>query len=155
MQSGEFDDEEFFHTLANSGARVLLIGRRALIALGAPLMTVDYDLWVAIDDIEQLNKALATLDQYPDRSPQRARETGRYVLENGERVDVVVARAATEPGGQKLAFDDAWIRRTELSLHGSAVYVPSIADLILTKRWGSRPKDMVDIQWLSELGKKR
>ena len=59
---GEFYDEDFFRTLAASGARALLIGRRALIALGAPVI-----------------------------------------------------------------------------------------HLILTKRWGSRPRDLVDIEWLTVL----
>jgi hypothetical protein len=154
VDAGEFSDTDFFRQLANSRARVLLIGRRALIALGAPVMTVDYDLWAHIDDIELLNTALGVLDQYPDRTPQRARETGRYVLENGERVDVMVARAATEPGGIVLTFDAAWQRRVTLEIHGSAVHLPSIDDLIVTKRWGSRPKDMIDIQWLKEIDRK-
>jgi hypothetical protein len=154
MQAGEFDDADFFRVLSQSKARVLLIGRRALIALGAPVMTVDYDLWVHIDDIDVLNRSLAELEQYPDRSAQKARETGRYVLENGERVDVMVARSATEPGGTTLGFEDAWLRRQTRSIHGQHVAIPAIPDLIVTKRWGSRPKDMVDIQWLTELGTK-
>jgi hypothetical protein len=155
MQGSEFDDAEFFRELGKSGARALLIGRRALIALGAPLMTVDYDLWLHIDDIEKLNASFEPLEHFADRSPQKARETGRYVLENGERIDVMVARAATAPDGVVLSFVDAWERKQELSLFGSCVYAPCIDDLIVTKRWGSRPKDMVDIQWLTELGTKR
>lgn len=154
MHAGEFEDGDFFRVLAETSARTLLIGRRALVALGAPVMTVDYDLWLHIDDIQLLNIALAGLDQFPDRSPQKARETGRYVLENGERVDVIVARSATAPDGEVLSFEDAWSRKQSLTIHGVAVQLPSIQDLIVTKRWGSRPKDMVDIQWLTELGRR-
>ena len=154
MQSGEFHDADFFRVLTSSPARALLIGRRALIALGAPVMTVDYDLWVHIDDIEVLNASLAELEQFPDRTPAEARARGRYVIENGERVDVMIARSATDSSGTILAFSDAWDRRQTLEIHGYSVATPSIADLILTKRWGGRPKDVVDIQWLTELGGK-
>ena len=51
-----FDEAEFFEAVAESGARVLLIGRRAMIALGLPVLTSDYDLWVHIDDIAKLNR---------------------------------------------------------------------------------------------------
>ena len=58
MPAGEWDEESFFTNIAASGARVLLIGRQALIALGIPVLTADYDR-VHIDDIGALNAALA------------------------------------------------------------------------------------------------
>jgi len=152
VQSGEFDDEEFFRTLAKSGARVLLIGRRALILLGAPVMTADYDVWVHIDDIELLNASFDTLDHAPNRSAADARKVGRYVIENGERIDVMVARSASSPAGIALAFDDAWQRRQSVAIGKDLqISLPSIEDLITTKRWGSRPKDLVDIQFLETI----
>ena len=39
-----------------SGARVLLIGRQALIALGLPVLTADYDVWIAFEDIERAGR---------------------------------------------------------------------------------------------------
>lgn len=47
-----------FRAIANSGVRALLIGRQALIALGTPVMTSDYDFWIAADDAERFNAAL-------------------------------------------------------------------------------------------------
>ena len=41
MQGSEFDEAEFFRGIAASGARALLIGRRALVALGIPVLTAD------------------------------------------------------------------------------------------------------------------
>jgi hypothetical protein len=151
MQAGEFDDAEFFGTLAGSGARVLLIGRRALIALGAPVMTVDYDLWLHVDDIDRLNAAFIAHDHEPSCSADEARRRGRYVIENGERIDVMVARAATTKDGTTLRFEEAWSRRQTLTVFGATVALPSIEDLIVTKLWGSRPKDLLDIQWLIAL----
>ena len=79
MEADAFDESAFFAALEASGARVLLIGRRALVALGIPVGTFDYDLWVHIDDIEKLNAALAPFDLHPKRTPAEARSIGRYV----------------------------------------------------------------------------
>lgn len=58
MDSAEFDEIGFFRAIAASGARAVLIGRRALIALGLPVLTRDYDFWIAADDAERLNACL-------------------------------------------------------------------------------------------------
>lgn len=156
MHADEFDETEFFRALAKSGARVLLIGWRALIALGLPVLTADYDLWVHIDDIERLNRAVEDLDFVPTRTPEEARKLGRYVLEDGEHVDVLVARAASTRDGVRVAFEDVWSRRNEL-LYAPTIKlaVPSIDDLILTKRWAMRDKDVADIHMLEGLKQSR
>lgn len=126
-----------------------MIGRRALIMLGAPVLTSDYDVWVHIDDIEKLNASFDGVGLSANKSPAEARSSGRYVFENDIRVDVMVARSASTPDGVRLDFDGAWERRQMLDIgNGLQVGLPSIDDLITTKRWASRPKDMVDIQWL-------
>jgi hypothetical protein len=38
-------------------ARVLLIRRKAMVLLGLPVATYDYDRWIHFDDIEKLNDA--------------------------------------------------------------------------------------------------
>lgn len=155
MQAGEFSDEDFFRAVAGSGARALLIGRRALILLGAPVMTSDYDLWIHFDDVEKLNAAFVEADHVPNRSPTEARLRGRYVLENGERVDVMLARSAPSPSGPHLDFDTAWQRRQTVTiLDGLTACLPSLDDLITTKRWGSRARDLIDIQFLEALREK-
>jgi hypothetical protein len=131
VQSGEFSDEDFLRAIGTSGARVLLIGRRAMILMGAPVMTADYDVWVHVDDIDALNRAFAPLDHFPNRSPAQAREVGWYVLENGERVDVIVARAASTKEGESLDFEAAWQRRRELQvLPGVSICIPCLEDLV-------------------------
>lgn len=54
VEASPFDEEDFFRAIEGSGARVLPIGRRALVALGAPLHTADHDLRAHVDDIERL-----------------------------------------------------------------------------------------------------
>jgi hypothetical protein len=55
MRGGEFDELRFFEAIQNSHARALLIGRRALVLIGLPVLTADYDFWIAIDDIAAFN----------------------------------------------------------------------------------------------------
>lgn len=152
VQADSFDEAAFFRAIANSGARALLIGRRALVALGIPVLTADYDFWIHIDDIEKLNTALAPLDFWPNRPPDEARARGRYILENGERVDVLAARGCPTVDGERVEFDDLWPRRQHISVAADVnVLVPSIPDLIKTKRFGARTKDIDDIRHLQRL----
>jgi hypothetical protein len=152
MEATEFDEEALFSAIARSGVRALLIGRRALVALGIPVLTADYDLWVHIDDTAGLNAALQPLDLYPNRTAEEARRSGRYVLEGDERVDVLVARQVSAKDGAALRFDDAWSRRVSVVYTPSvSLLVPCIDDMILTKRWSLRPKDVDDIAMLEKL----
>ena len=93
MRGGDFDELAFFQAIQQSGARALLIGRRALVLLGLPVLTADYDFWIAIDDIAAFNGAAAVVQLSPSIAPEAARRRGRYVLENDEHVDIIVARA--------------------------------------------------------------
>ena len=152
MQGEAFDEVQFFAAIAASGARALLIGRRALVALGIPVLTADYDFWIHIDDIESFNGAVEEHGLLPTRTAEEARARGRYVLENDERVDVLVARSVPTADGVRVAFDDVWSRRRSLQVGtGVTVVVPSLDDLISTKRFGGRPKDMEDIRLLEAL----
>ena len=101
------DEEAFFRAIQTRAARVLLIGRRALILLGTPVLTADYDLWMDNRDIELVNAALEPLELYPNHNPDEARRRSRYVLENDERVDVLLARRMSTKDGQMTLFDEA------------------------------------------------
>jgi hypothetical protein len=152
VEGAPHDDADILIALAESGARLLLIGRRALVALGLPMLTADYDVWIHTDDIERLNAAMAPLDFVPTRSPEEARSRGRYVLEDGDHIDVMVARSQAAPDGEHLAFDDAWSRRQPLAVSTSSkIHLPHLEDLISTKRWGGRPRDLMDIEALEAL----
>jgi hypothetical protein len=154
VQAGAFDEEELFAVIARNGVRALLIGRRALVALGIPVLTADYDFWIHIDDIAALNAAVEPLDLFPNRTAEEARKLGRYVLEGDERIDVFVARQASTKEGTTVRFDDVWARRRSIAYtERLAIAVPCIDDLILTKRWSLRPKDVDDIELLEKLKK--
>jgi hypothetical protein len=152
MDAYLFDQQEFFQAVAQSGARALLIGRRALIALGLPVMTADYDFWVHPDDAAAFNQALAPLGLSPNRTLAEARSIGRYVLENDVRVDVLIARGMPTIDGVRVLFDDVWTRRVPIeAAPGIHIAMPCLDDLIATKRFGARPKDAEDVRRLLEL----
>jgi hypothetical protein len=152
VEASHFEEPVFFSAIAASGARALLIGRRALIALGLPLLTRDYDFWIHGEDIGAFNAAVSGLDLFPSHSPEEARAQGRYVLENDEKVDVLVARTVFTVDRVKVAFEEVWARRRVIEVTaGVEAAIPSLDDLILTKRFGSRPKDAEDIRMLEAL----
>ena len=49
MEATDLDERAFFGAIDASGARALLIDRKALIALGMPVLTADYDFWIHTD----------------------------------------------------------------------------------------------------------
>lgn len=152
MPASAFDELTLFRAIADSGARAVLIGRRALIALGLPVMTRDYDFWIDANDAATFNAALRPLELYHTRTPEEARLNGRYVIVGDEHVDVLVARAVGTVDGQILQFEDVWQRRVYLEFpEGVRVAVPALEDLIATKRFGARPRDADDIRWLEQL----
>jgi hypothetical protein len=98
-----------------------------------------------------LNRATAPFGLAPTRTPGEARQRGRYLLENLEKIDVRVARVVPTVDGIEVAFEDLWKRRRNLHLApGVEVVLPSLDDLILTKRF-ARPKDLEDIRLLEVL----
>ena len=152
MKGSEFEEIEFFRAIQESGARALLIGRRALVALGIPVLTADYDFWLHIDDITRFNDAVEPMELFPTRTPEEARSRGRYVLENDERIDVLVARSVPTTDRVHVVFEELWERRRVLLLGPDVeVAVPTLDDLILIKRFASRPKDLEDIRLLEAL----
>lgn len=151
MEPSAFDELAFFRALSESGVRGLLVGRRALVLLGLPVLTADYDFWIGIDDIASFNAVGARFDLLPTYAPEEARRCGRYALENDEHVDVLVARSLTTVDGQLVEFEALWSRRRRVRLDDVDVHMPSIDDLILTKQIASRPKDLEDIRMLRVL----
>lgn len=151
MRGSEFNEISFFAAVESSGARALLIGRRAMVVLGLPVLTADYDFWVHSEDIEKLNAAAAPFDLEPNRMPNEARRNGRYVLENDEHVDVLVSATRTTVDGLEVRFENLWSRRLSVDVGAAKVFIPSVDDLILTKRIGGRPKDAEDIRLLQRL----
>jgi len=152
MKGTDFNEHEFFRRLESGQVRALLIGRRALVLLGLPVLTADYDFWIHIDDIGSFNSVAEAFGLIPTRTEEEARKSGRYVLENDEHVDVLVARSVPTVEGQQILFEDLWSRKRAIPLSESAnAFLPSLEDLIATKHFAARPKDLEDIRLLEVL----
>jgi hypothetical protein len=152
VEPSAFDELAFFRSIHDSGARALLIGRRALVLLGLPVLTADYGFWIAIDDIARFNAACEPFGLVPGQSLDEARTRGRYVLENDEQVDVLVARSIPTVHGMPVEFETLWAARQSIALADDVqIAIPSIADLIMTKQVASRPKDLEDIRLLEAI----
>jgi hypothetical protein len=152
MEASEFDEIAFFRAIAGSGVRALLIGRRALVLLGLPVLTADYDFWIDIEHIARFNDTAEQFGLRPTRLPKDAREAGRYILENDEHVDVLVARSVPTVDGATVAFETLWKTKRSLQLAADvSIEIPDISGLILTKRIAARPKDLEDIRLLEVL----
>jgi hypothetical protein len=155
MEPSDFDELRFFDAVHASQARVLLIGRRALVLLGLPVLTADYDFWLASEDIHVLNAVAETFGLRPTRTPEEARRHGRYALENDEHVDVLVARSVQTIDGVTVEFGALWARRQAIAVAHATVYLPALEDLILTKQFGTRAKDLEDLRLLRILKEER
>ena len=155
MEASDLEEIDLFRAVRQSGARSLLIGRRALVALGLPVATFDYDFWLHADDIEPFNAALEPHEHFANCSPSEARARGRYVIENGEHIDVLISRSRTTVHGEALSFDEAWSRRQSLPFGPTELVLPCLDDLIRTKAWAMRAKDVADIQLLEALRRKQ
>lgn len=152
MEGSLFDEIGFFRAIGTAGVRALLIGRRALVVLGLPVLTADYDLWIHIDDAAALNGAAEPFGLAPTRTPAEARQAGRYSLQNDEIVNVLVARSVPTVDGRNVVFDEVWERRQTIAVEANvAVSLPTLDDLIATKRFADRPKDAEDIRLLETL----
>ena len=69
---------------------------------------------------------------------------------------MLVARKVPTIDGVEVAFEEIWERRQALQLADRiSIAVPALDDLILTKRFGARPKDAEDIRLLEILRKKK
>ncbi len=77
MKGSDFDELGFFAAIMESKARTQLIGRRAMVLLGLPVLTADYDLWTHPDDIELLNRAVEPFGLVPSVDVTTARARGR------------------------------------------------------------------------------
>jgi hypothetical protein len=152
VQASAFEETAFFEAIARSAVRVLLIGRRAMAALGVPVGTAGYEFWLHADDVEAINEVVAPFDLVPNRTAEAARSMGRYVLENVERVEVLVARQVSTVDGTPVRFDELYARahRFEVAA-GARLAVPTVSDLISTKRFAVRAKDLEDLRLLEAL----
>lgn len=136
MEWHELRYEDFFRALAGRSARYLLIGRRALILLGAPVQSLDIDILLS-PEREDLEKLLACAQDLRLETPQVDPASPPPFVKlhaDNTHVDCFRARGYRTREGEDLLFDDMWRARQTIVLEGVAIPIPSVDDLIRTKR---------------------
>jgi hypothetical protein len=153
MESETFlDPIEFLRALHEIEVPYLLVGRQALVLLGSPLMTADYDFYLS-PEREHLDRLLSLARQKglevsvrdPERSPFFS------LLSDNLKLDFFRCRTYSLEGGEAFTFAEIYARRKVVPVEGFAVYVPSLEDLLRTKRIRSSPKDLEDMKYLQVL----
>lgn len=145
---------EFLEAIHKAGVRYLLIGRRAVIAYGGPVTTMDYDLYVdkTEENITLLLKIAEEFDLYPNISKEKIKTHFKFKLENDFAIDIFHAKYFSSGKGKKLSFEELYTRKNIAKGEtGFEINLPSINDLIALKKLRSLPKDQEDIKYLEAL----
>lgn len=136
--------------LNGGNVRLLIIGRRAVILYGAPLMTADYDLWIDPADRERALSILedAGIELSRPRDSQSPFITG---FSGMRKFDLFFHRSISNTKGELIEFDSCHARSELIDDPDKQVSfrVPSIPDLIKMKQIReSNVKDEQDIEFL-------
>ncbi len=140
------DFVEMLSELSASGAEFLVVGAHALAAHGYPRATGDLDIWIRADAanaprvLEALRRFGAPLF---DLTLEDLSKTGTVF-----QIGTAPARIDILTGVSGLTFEEAWPRRTEVTLGPLSVAVIGREDLIRNKRATGRPQDLLDAERL-------
>jgi hypothetical protein len=160
MRDDDADLAGFLIGLSRARVRWLLIGRQALIHYGAPVQTMDYDLWVDPAPVNVRN-FLRVAREAGLETPQPAKELESrpfFSLFGGFlKIDVFKVRRFTNLDGETLDFASAYRRRVVARVKGDplAPPLPSITDLRTLKRMRDGASDREDLRYLDLLAKRR
>lgn len=156
MQAGESHPLDFLEAIHKAGIKYLLVGRRAIIAYGGPMQTMDYDFYVSNerDNIKKLLAVAETFDLYPSISEDEILKTFKFKLENDVSIDILCFKKFSAKDGKVISFSELYDRKTTLKGEsGLEVYVPCVDDLIALKELRNSPKDREDIKYLKAIKK--
>ncbi len=130
--------------------RYLIIGRRAVILYGAPVLTADYDLW--IDSKKKLH--VLTLLKNMDVELTHTPDTKRPIVtafSGMKKFDLFFHKGITTFKGVRLDFDKCYCNSELIDDPSQKISfrVPSIDDLIKMKQIREKNvKDEQDIEYL-------
>lgn len=147
---------EFIDKIHKTGVKYLLIGRRAVIAYGGPVQTMDYDIYIDSGD-ENLSLLLRIAEEFelcPSIPKKQIMKHFKFRLENDFAIDVFRAKYFSSGKGKKLSFEELYSRK-EIARGetGLEINLPAIDDLIALKELRSSPKDLEDIKYLETIKK--
>ena len=141
------DFNEFVELFVAKDVRFLVIGGYALAAHGYPRATDDFDAWVWANS-ENAEKIVECLTEFgfgklnlsadDFTTPDRVVQLGYPPY----RIDIISSITGVE-------FDSAWANRLIVDVDGLKVPFIGRDDLLTNKRATGRPKDLLDIEYLT------
>jgi predicted nucleotidyltransferase len=145
------DLSAFLCCLSEHRVRFLVIGAHVLATLGRPRYTDDLDLWVepTKPNAKRLAEALDAFG-YRELAAQAAEHFAvRERMATLGRKPVAIDILTSTPG---IRFETAYRNRRVVVIGGKRIGFLGLADFIRTKRATGRPKDLLDIELLREIG---
>ena len=137
---------ELIREFNHRGIRYLIIGRRAIILYGGPVLTADYDLWVHAADREKtlffLSEDLGFEISHPPNT-KRPIVTG---FSGMKKFDLFFHERITNMEDETISFVDCYRNATRIEDEKEDVFfrIPSLDDLIRLKK--IRPPNVKDEQ---------
>ncbi len=159
--------EPIFEALNRHDVRYVVVGGVAVVLHGHPRLTADLDLAVdlspgeadkAIDALAGLGlRPRATVDPSGFADPATR---ARWAAERGMRVfsmwdPAEPMRAVDLFVENPIEFEELWDRSEVVPLGGTTARVASIPDLIHLKRLAGRPQDLLDVEALQAILRRR
>jgi len=146
----EVDLLRLIRVLDRHGVRYLIIGRRAAILYGCPVLTGDHDLWFHPSDKRKVPGLLADLGLELSRPPQTRRPavTG---FSGMKKCDLFFHRRVISTENEGIEFESCHERSTLLEDRAAGVRfrTPSIDDLVRLKKVREpNAKDLQDVECL-------
>jgi hypothetical protein len=146
---------EIIQSFNSLNIQYLIIGRRAVILYGAPVMTADYDFWINSNDKEKSLTLLQNLGCELSKDI-RTRSPIVFAYSGTKKYDLFFHKSITNTEGQIITFDRCYINSDIIESKKDKIYfrVPSIDDLIKLKKIRSyNAKDEQDIEFLLQAKK--
>jgi len=146
------DFKEFIELLNKNSCRYLIVGGYALSFHSRPRYTEDIDIWIDPQP-ENAKKIIKVLNEFGFGqldithhdliNPNQVIQLGHAPL----RIDLL-----TSVDG--LIFDKAYKNKVKVKYFGIETTIISRDDLILNKKSSGRKKDLSDLDWIEQYGKK-
>lgn len=147
-----FDFPAILRTLHERGVRVIVFGRQAMRALGAPVFTQDYDLWFESAAREAVLTYFEEELGYDLSHSPGSRAPVISVLTGTDKIDAWFVRGMSNRERERIDYEGVWARSIELAdpETGFRLRVPSLDDMIALKKVAPTPrdKDEEDIRYL-------
>jgi hypothetical protein len=147
----EIDFLEVIRELQRQKIRFLIIGRRAVILYGAPVLTADHDLWIHPADKRQCLSVLSEDLGFEISHPPDTRRPIVTAYSGLRKYDLFFHRRITNTENDGIDFDACYKEATILEDETEKIRfrIPSIDDLIRLKKIREpNVKDEQDIAYL-------